>query len=166
MKSILLLLLLLSVYSWAQDKTGFKPMVNSTIKFSCDTIGIDKAQSWLTSGNIHLIDSRSSKEYNVSHISNSVLITDYETPDITLQNWSKNDTIIVYCSIGYRSEVCAEKLKSQGYKNVFNLYGGIFSWANHKLPMVNNNRKTTEVHGFNTSWSFWLNTELCNPIIN
>ena len=38
--------------------------------------------------------------------------------------------IIVYCSIGVRSEDIGEKLKELGYTKILNLYGGIFDWKN------------------------------------
>ncbi len=47
--------------------------------------------------------------------------------------------VVVYCSVGYRSEKIAEKLKAAGYKNVFNLYGGIFEWENQNLPVYDSN---------------------------
>tara|TARA_B100000768_G_C11171243_1_gene328804 strand:+ start:178 stop:360 length:183 start_codon:yes stop_codon:yes gene_type:complete len=45
-------------------------------------------------------------------------------------NINKSDIIIVYCTIGYRSEKISEELKLKGYKYVYNLYGGIIQWVN------------------------------------
>ena len=56
------------------------------------------------------------------------------------QGWSKSDTIVLYCSIGYRSEKIGEKLVEMGYGHVFNLYGGIFEWVNRDLPVYNASR--------------------------
>ena len=70
---------------------------------------------------------------------------------------SKDATIIVYCSVGYRSEKITKKLNKMGYKNVSNLYGGIFEWVNqgHKVYDDKNNN-TLKVHTYNKRWSKWL----------
>jgi len=68
--------------------------------------------------------------------------------------------MVVYCSIGYRSEKIGEKLLRLGYKNVYNLYGSIFEWANEKYQLVGSNGKTTNrVHSYNKSWSKWVTNE-------
>ena len=44
-----------------------------------------------------------------------------------------------------------------GYKNVYNLYGGIFEWKNQDLPVFDSNNKETEnVHAFSKEWSQYL----------
>ena len=68
-----------------------------------------------------------------------------------------NDTIIVYCSVGIRSETIGNKLKKLGYKNVFNLYGGIFEWKNKDEEVIDNNQIPTEdIHAFSKEWSKYL----------
>jgi len=56
-----------------------------------------------------------------------------------------------------RSEKVVEKLEELGYRDVYNLYGGIFEWVNQGYPVVNERNDTTlEVHGFSRIWSVWL----------
>ncbi|MDB9786993.1 rhodanese-like domain-containing protein [Bacteriovoracaceae bacterium] len=96
-----------------------------------------------------IIDSRESVEYNVSHLSQSRLYSEDS-------KYPQGKTIIIYCSVGYRSQNIGKKLLEKGYK-VFNLYGGIFEWSNSKLPLVDeSNKQTIEVHGYNKSWSQWI----------
>ncbi|MEP5341712.1 MAG: rhodanese-like domain-containing protein [Algibacter sp.] len=106
-----------------------------------------------------LLDSRELKEYKTSHLKNAIHIG-YDHFNIdTLQNRvpNKNSKIVVYCSLGIRSEDVAEKLKKAGYTNVENLYGGIFEWKNNNLPIYNTNEKETDsVHTFSKDWSKWL----------
>jgi rhodanese-related sulfurtransferase len=45
--------------------------------------------------------------------------------------------VIVYCSVGYRSEKIGEKLQKLGFQNVHNLYGGIFQWKNDGFEVLN-----------------------------
>ena len=70
---------------------------------------------------------------------------------------NKNAKIVVYCSLGIRSEIVADKLIKQGYTNVYNLYGGIFEWKNNNYNVIDTLGNTTEkVHTFNKDWSKWL----------
>ena len=60
----------------------------------------------------------------------------YEDFKITrLPEVDKNTPIVVYCSVGYRSEKIGEKLRKAGYTNVTNLFGGLFTWANENRPL-------------------------------
>ena len=108
---------------------------------------------------IVLLDSREKKEYEVSHIKGA-LYAGYE--DFDLQKVSKNikskdAQIIVYCSLGVRSEDIAETLQKAGYTNIKNLYGGIFNWKNNNLPIVNRQQKPTDsVHVYSKQWAKWL----------
>ncbi|MBT8318930.1 MAG: rhodanese-like domain-containing protein, partial [Gramella sp.] len=69
----------------------------------------------------------------------------------------KDQKIVVYCSIGVRSENIGVKLIKAGYKNVENLYGGIFDWKNKDFPVVDALGKSTEeVHAYSKHWSKWL----------
>ena len=69
----------------------------------------------------------------------------------------KNQKIVVYCSVGIRSEDIAQQLKEAGYTNVYNLFGGIFEWKNNNYTLYNQKQiKTDSVHTFNKAWSKWL----------
>jgi hypothetical protein len=74
-----------------------------------------------------------------------------------LERIDKNSPIVVYCSVGYRSEKVAEKLLAAGYPHAANLYGGIFEWVNRKQPLVNLEGHPTEyVHAYSKMWGTWL----------
>ena len=110
-------------------------------------------------GNIILLDAREKREYEVSHLKGAIMVGyDYFNLKKTMKQLpDKNDTIVVYCSLGIRSEDIAEKLKKKGYKNVFNLYGGIFEWKNNNHHVVTKDDKVTErVHTFDQYWGQWL----------
>lgn len=109
--------------------------------------------------NFILLDSRETKEFNVSHIEKAINVgfDNFDSKKVTALLKDKNATIIVYCSIGVRSEKIGEKLLKLGYKNVFNLYGGIFEWKHQGGKVVNNqNVETDRIHTFNKEWSVYL----------
>lgn len=104
------------------------------------------------------LDARERNEYNVSHIKNAKWVGYNNFDASKLKGISKNKKIIIYCSVGYRSEKITKKLNKLGYKNVSNLYGGIFEWVNQGNKVYNDQGKTTlKVHTYNKAWSKWLN---------
>ena len=107
--------------------------------------------------NYTILDIRELKEYNVSHIKNAISTSfNYFNIKMIKHKIDKNTPIVVYCSIGYRSEKVGEKLLNEGF-TVYNLYGGIFNWKNSNNPVVDNNEIATQkVHCFNQEWSKWL----------
>ncbi len=109
--------------------------------------------------NIIILDSREEKEFQVSHLKNAIFVgyDKFDTKKTKSILKNQNDTIVVYCSIGIRSENIGVKLKKIGYKNVYNLYGGIFEWKNKGNEVVDNNQKKTEkVHAYSKEWSKYL----------
>tara|TARA_R110002167_G_scaffold56933_3_gene161388 strand:- start:970 stop:1461 length:492 start_codon:yes stop_codon:yes gene_type:complete len=106
-----------------------------------------------------ILDTREEREYETSHIKNALFVGyNHFSLDSVLHKISdKNEKIVVYCSIGIRSEKIAYKLKIAGYLHVFNLYGGIFEWKNNDFPVYNSEGKETEnVHTYSEKWSKWL----------
>jgi rhodanese-related sulfurtransferase len=108
-------------------------------------------------GEAIFLDSRAKKEYDVSHIKGAKWIGYDEFNPNSLKNIAKDKQIIVYCSVGYRSEKITSKLNKLGYNNVSNLYGGIFEWVNQGEKVYDNQEVTTlKVHTYNEDWSKWL----------
>lgn len=107
--------------------------------------------------NLIILDTREKEEFTVSHI-HSAKYVGYNHFEIdSLKSIPKNTQIIVYCSVGYRSERIGEKLIKKGYTNVNNLYGGIFEWVNNNYPVVDmNDQKTNKVHAYSKLWGKWL----------
>lgn len=106
-----------------------------------------------------LLDSREKQEFETSHLKNAIFVgyDFFNLDSVTKQLPDKNIEIIVYCSLGIRSEDIAEKLEKAGYQNIKNLYGGIFEWKNNDLPVYNTFEKETDsVHTFSKAWSKWL----------
>jgi rhodanese-related sulfurtransferase len=103
------------------------------------------------------LDSREKPEYVVSHIKNAIWVG-YDDFDINrVKGISKNQNIVVYCSVGARSEKITEKLKIAGYTNIQNMYGGIFEWVNDGYPIYDNQEKqTNKVHAYSKTWGIWL----------
>ena len=107
-----------------------------------------------------IFDAREKVEFDISHIPDAIYLGYSDFNIGRIKNIPKEKNIVIYCSIGYRSEKIGEKLLRLGYKNVYNLYGSIFEWANEKYPLVSSSGKTTyTVHSYNKSWSKWVTNE-------
>lgn len=104
-----------------------------------------------------ILDTRAEEEFEVSHIEGARFV-DYDDFKVSqVKDIPKDQEVIVYCSVGYRSERVGEKLQKAGYTNVKNLYGGIFSWKNEGYEVMNQqNAPTDSVHTYNKSWGKWL----------
>ncbi|MBZ0206245.1 MAG: rhodanese-like domain-containing protein [Flavobacteriales bacterium] len=103
-----------------------------------------------------LLDARSKEEYDVSHIAKARRVG-YDDFDIAkVKDLPKDAAIVVYCSVGYRSERVTEKLLKAGYTSVRNLYGGIFEWVNTGHAVVDDvGKPTNRIHTYNKNWSRW-----------
>jgi rhodanese-related sulfurtransferase len=108
-----------------------------------------------------ILDTRSREEFEVSTIPAAIFIGDGELDtDHLLERYHKDQPIVVFCSIGYRSEKTGEKLLEAGFTQVQNLYGSIFEWANRGYELVNmHNQPVKEIHTYNKRWSRWVNNE-------
>lgn len=154
MKKLCILFLLISASAFGQKKLD--KLLNKFNKNNVPYISVDT----LATTNAVLLDARETKEYKVSHIKNAICVG-YDQFDLqkTITNLpkDKNAKIVVYCSLGIRSEIVADKLIKEGYTNVYNLYGGIFEWKNNNFQVQDTLGNSTEkVHTFNKDWSKWL----------
>jgi rhodanese-related sulfurtransferase len=106
--------------------------------------------------NLYILDTREEDEFNVSHLKNARQVGNFWFDMRKVYDIPKNATVVVYCSVGVRSEKIAEKLIASGYKNVFNLYGGIFEWINQSHPVYKQNGvQTAEIHTYDKNWERW-----------
>lgn len=135
------------------------PIDSLLTKFNKKTIPYVTRTELKTFKNPIILDTREPKEFEVSHIENAICVgyDKFNPKKIKSQFKNYNDTIVVYCSVGIRSEIIGTKLKKMGYTNVYNLYGGIFEWKNKNEEVVNSNNETTDkVHAFSKEWSKYL----------
>tara|TARA_R110002049_G_scaffold266780_2_gene443037 strand:- start:1126 stop:1617 length:492 start_codon:yes stop_codon:yes gene_type:complete len=105
-----------------------------------------------------LLDSRELIEFETSHIQNAIHVgyNEFKIETVINQITDKTTTIVVYCSLGIRSEDIGEQLKKAGYTNVYNLFGGIFEWRNNDFKIFNDEGETDDVHAYSKEWSQWL----------
>jgi rhodanese-related sulfurtransferase len=142
----------------AQVESGvFNVLLKAMLKETVPTISVDElAKRDLKK--ITLLDARSKEEFEVSHLKDARWVG-YDDFDLSrVKGLNKDEEIVIYCSIGVRSEKIGEKLQKAGFKNVKNLYGSIFEWVNTGNTVFGPDGKPTEkVHAYNKKWGVWLN---------
>ena len=135
----------------------FRQLVDKILSHSVELISVDKAHQ--EHSNFMFLDAREKSEYDVSHIEKAIHVGYKDFDIMSLDSISKNKPIIVYCSVGYRSEKIAEILLKNGFQDIRNLYGGIFEWANNSLTLVNTEGTTSAIHPYNSTWKVWINKD-------
>ena len=134
---------------------AFDERLQNLLSFTIPLISVSELKAEMST--VYILDAREKNEYEVSHIPYARHIGYRNLDETVLTNIPKESKIIIYCSVGYRSEKIGKKLKNKGYSNVFNLYGSLFEWVNHGYPIENAKGNTThEVHTYNKNWSKWI----------
>jgi rhodanese-related sulfurtransferase len=156
MKKIFILFLVISSTTFGQKKLD--KLLNKWNKRNVPYISVETLA--LPKNDAILLDAREPKEFKVSHLENAIYVgyNKFKLKE-TLSKLPKDKKtkIVVYCSLGIRSETVAHKLIEAGYTNVFNLYGGIFEWKNANFQVVDTLGNSTEkVHTYSKDWSKWL----------
>ncbi|WP_292890803.1 rhodanese-like domain-containing protein [Nonlabens sp.] len=105
-----------------------------------------------------VVDTRKKEEYQVSHLPKAIWVGEkYDGKNF--HGISKDTKIVVYCSVGIRSEDYGEDLLEDGFSKVYNLYGSIFSWKDAGYQIVDqNNQPTEKVHVYGKKWAKYLKT--------
>jgi rhodanese-related sulfurtransferase len=85
--------------------------------------------------NAILLDVRSASEVKQGALPNAVNIVFDESFSDKLGSLSKETPVFVYCAAGKRSAKAAEILKEKGFKEVYQLKGGLHAWKEAKLPL-------------------------------
>lgn len=148
-------LLLIAAAGCGQVQSGsYEALLRTLLRHSVPEISVREAAK--DASHYLFLDAREKREYEVSHLAHARWVG-YETFDLSrLHDIPKDTPVVVYCSVGYRSEKVAEQLLSAGFKKVWNLYGGIFEWANQGYPVYGPKGPTEAVHAYDATWGIWL----------
>lgn len=86
-----------------------------------------------------IIDVRTPEEFKQGHIQNAVNIN-WNGSDFSAQmaKFDKSQPIFIYCLSGGRSGSASAQLKSEGFKEIYELTGGMMAWRSAKMPETKN----------------------------
>ncbi|HUP27232.1 MAG TPA: molybdopterin-synthase adenylyltransferase MoeB [Chloroflexia bacterium] len=95
-----------------------------------------EVQARLRSGDrLLLLDVREPHEWSIAHLEGAKLIP-LHTISQRVQELSTADEIVLYCKSGTRSATAMSQLQALGFRKLWNLKGGIDSWAEEVDPSL------------------------------
>ncbi|MDB6053241.1 MAG: Rhodanese-related sulfurtransferase [Verrucomicrobiales bacterium] len=109
-----------------------------------------------------LIDVRSPKEFAVSHLPGALNLRSADAISRAIAERATVSRTVLYCSVGFRSSRLASELQRE-IKNVMNLEGSIFEWANEGRSLFQGEQPTKKVHPFGKIWAGLLKPGLASP---
>lgn len=85
-----------------------------------------------------ILDVRTPAEWNEGIIEGATMANIYEKDfEAQLAKLDKEKPVAVYCKVGGRSGQVMAKMQELGFKEVYNLNGGMDAWKGAKKPTVN-----------------------------
>jgi rhodanese-related sulfurtransferase len=83
-----------------------------------------------------ILDVRTPAEYNRGHLKDAVSV-DYYAKDFKskISLLDKSKPVFVYCAAGPRSQSASKILADIGFKEIYNLNGGINAWIKSNKPV-------------------------------
>lgn len=118
-KSFLLLLVVLGTLGACAQKS-----------YNYAALNPEKFKDSITAQQVQLVDVRTPKEYAEQKIEYAINIDyfDDENFEAGFKNLDPNKPVYIYCRSGNRSYKASIKLAQLGFKQVYDLSGGILAW--------------------------------------
>lgn len=164
MKKILLISLLILWKVTLYGQETLEEVLNKYNHKKVPYIAVAELKSLQQKNKVVILDSRELDEFKVSHIEGAILVgyNHFRLSSLP-DSIDKKTPIVVYCTLGVRSEVIANQLVENGYTDVKNLYGGISEWKNKDYIVIDSIQRMTEnIHVYSKKWGKWLTKG--NPI--
>lgn len=106
--------------------------------------------------NYQVLDTRELEEFEISHLPGAIWVG-YDHFDISATtHLVKDQPVLVYCTVGARSQAVGKRMIELGFTRVYNFYGGLIHWANLEMPIESGGLPTDCVHTFSRAWGTWL----------
>lgn len=124
-----------------------KSIVSAALLFNCFFAGSGAAAISASLGpedaylllrkqaNVYLLDVRTPAEFLQIRLNGAHLIPIDQLVN-RLDEIPRYRPILVYCAVGSRSAQVVSYLVRNGYSEVYNMYGGIYSWAKRGYPVL------------------------------
>ena len=112
------LISLIAGTSYSQEVLNpvFDERLEKLLKFSVPVIDVPEAHE--NSEDYIFLDARELEEYQVSHIPGARYIGFRKFDEDLLAGIDRDNNIIIYCSVGYRSEKIGKKMQKMGFTSV------------------------------------------------
>ena len=118
-------------------KTKKKASVNQENTTQATLLNVNDFESKMKSmPNAQIIDVRTPGEFSKGYIQGAININ-YQGQNFTQEigQLDKTKPTFVYCQLGGRSEEACHYMVNQGFKELYQLDGGISSWTHYNKPV-------------------------------
>lgn len=97
-----------------------------------------EAATLIAAKKVQLLDVRTEEEWNEGHLEGAtrVEIGSKDFAETVKKTFDESKPLLVYCRSGARSERATRKLRAAGFTELYDLKGGIRSWANAGQKVV------------------------------
>jgi thioredoxin 1 len=96
--------------------------------------------AYLRTDSAMMIDVREHFEFRGKKIHDAVNIPSSGNMENASDTISKNYSLFFYCTTGFRSRRVAEYFYDHGFRDLYNLEGGIVAWKKDGFPVTRRNR--------------------------
>jgi sulfur-carrier protein adenylyltransferase/sulfurtransferase len=107
-------------------KTFFTPGANMSPEEARDFMAAHPRDSY------QILDVRQPKEYEQGHLAGALLMPVKEVGSRSAE-LDRDKPLFVYCHSGVRSKAASQLLLADGFKDVYNMSGGIMAWRGEKV---------------------------------
>lgn len=84
-----------------------------------------------------IVDVRTQNEFNEGHIAEAIMIDMYSADfRDKISALDRNKKYLVYCRTARRSAAAAKMMKEMGFREVYDMAGGINQWKTDGFPVV------------------------------
>lgn len=133
LSSTVIVLILFCIIMTAQSPEPVKYQSLEPYNFHLEYLKADSAL---------MIDVREPFEFRGKRIRDAVNIPSSNNLEYSADTISKNYSLFFYCTTDYRSKRVAEYFHDHGFKNVYNLEGGIAAWKKDGFSVTRTKSKT------------------------
>ena len=94
------------------------------------SLSVSAFEKKLVDANIQILDVRTEGEYQSGHLKNALQADWFDKTQFAdrTQYLDKSKPVLVYCASGVRSGQAMKLMASQGFKQVYNMEGGMSAW--------------------------------------
>jgi rhodanese-related sulfurtransferase len=140
------------------ESPEFDRELRGLLRFTVPVISVDDLRA--VRDVVVLLDTRSRAEFDVSRIAGARFVGYDEFDPEAIRDVPPDAMVVLYCSVGHRSEEIGRRLEGLGYSDVHNLYGSIFEWVNRGYPVVDAEGKHVDkLHTYDAQWSRWVTND-------
>ena len=107
-----------------------------------------------------IVDTRSAEEFAVSHLPGAERLDSSASDSEITTRFRKDQPLTLYCAAGYRASEMARRLQALGFRDVSNLSGGIFQWANEGRELRRSGVRVRQVHPVRRAFARLLRPEV------